>query len=398
MSHKIKAYEFQIDIEKKELDIWAENIKFSVRDSIHQLYPKAIIEFLDAFGLIQERSFIVDGTSINMSYSFNKEKIVCPYNVISDENVDALTSSYIAGNVKINLLHNFNWIEKINSKVYKNKKISEIITEIFSTYQFNKKTIIETDNKNNWYQPLVRECEFINNILLPNAFSPKCNDTPYFCFINSNNELNFTTYNEMISHSNTIDLVISPQDRKVSPNLNILSLNRYITGNDITNPIYYMKDFEISSSDGQIIENNYKLIDYPRTFPIITRNEPPKQIPVKNNGELYKSYLMLPSAITAGQRDNNKGRSLYRQSNGFFLDRMHIILPLNLKLIAGKTVTLNLVTSNKEKSSRFNGNYIIENSEHIWNGHEGITIIDIGRKNIKVPTRYEGYNNVWGRH
>jgi hypothetical protein len=393
----LKGYNFKILIEDKELDVYPTHIKFSIRDSIHELFPRAIISFVDSFGIVFERSFILDGTNIKIDYGFNKDEISCPFNVASEESTEIVSSTYISGGIQSNLKHNYHWTEQIISKIYKQQKISEIINTIFSQYQFTKRTIIDTNNKLDWYQPLIKNSDFIYKILLPNAYSPKSNDTPYFCFINSNNEINFTTYNEMIRINPKVDLVFSPQNKKVPPNQNITRLDQFITGNDITDPVYYNKTFEIDPTDGSLIEKNFKLIDFPKTFPDISNIRPPMQVNIKRTDELYKSYQFLPPAKLVGHKDNNKGRQLSYERDAFFLERFRLILPLNLKLLAGKTINMDIMTSTKSKSIRFNGNYVIETCEHIWNGNEGTTILTIGRKNYKVLNTYEGSSNVWGR-
>lgn len=395
--YQVKGYSFNIKIEEKELDVWYEKVMFSIKDSIHKLHPEGTLVFLDAFGVAQERAFLIDGTNIKIDYGFGDDNISCPFNVIHDQSIDMLSSTYIAGNINLLLKHNYHWTESIQSKVFKQKKISEVVTDLFSKYQFTKRNIFETMNKSDWYQPLMKESDFIYKILLPNAYSPSSNNTPYFCFINSNNEVNFTTYNQMFNRAKTIDIVLNPQDIKIAMNTNPLQLNRFITGNEISEPLSYVKDFEINSENGSLIEHDKRLIDYPKTFSSLSTYEAPKQVPIRVQDELYKSYIDLPSAITTGQKDNNNGKVIYNQANGFFLERLHLILPLNLKLIAGRVVNLNIDSSDKTKSIRFGGVWLIEESEHIFNGREGLSIIDISKKNIRIPNHYENSKNVWGR-
>lgn len=391
------GYRFEVSIENKELDVTPQKIQFSIKDSIHELYPQSILSFLDPYGAIYEYGIILEGSTIDMKYEFQKETINCPFGVESDRTKELSTANFISGQLEFKLKHDYWWDEQIESKAYTNKKISEVITSIFSGYNFFNTTIRETGNKLTWYRPLMREEKFINQILLPNAYSSEQNKTPFFCFINCNNELNFITYDEMINQI-PIDTIIFEPENSLGIANNALVLHKFTTGNTINNNLYYRKNFEIDYSDGSLSETNETFLDFPKSFPNEAES-PPKQVPIKDREILYKGYELYETTDNIkGKIDNNLGRQIYLQKNGFFTDRMRITVPLNLKLKSGKAINIDFFKAeNRQKSIRFNGIYIIEECEHIWNGQNGLTIINIGRKNIKIPRAYDGFPNVWGR-
>lgn len=394
---KYNGYVFKILVENKELDVTPQKIKFVIKDSIHKLYPEVVLTFQDFIGLAQEYGLVVDGTKFNCEYTFNDNTISCPFRLVDTQTKELVTTSFIAGDLNCKLKHDYHWEDMILSKAYRDKKISEIITTLFSKYNFKSRSIKNTENKNDWYQPLMNNHKFIYNILLPNAYSTNSNDTPFFCYIDSNNNFNFTHYDYLINQNPIVNLTYNPEDTISQFDTNVQGLYSYLSGNNMTHEFYYRKNFEIDYSDGSLIEKNKRLIDYPKKNNT-SDNSPPKQVPIRKRGEFYTGYNLFPNAETRGQKDNNLGRQIYLQKNAFFLDRMRITLPLNLKLTSGKTVNIDfLKAENGQKSIRFNGVYIIEQSEHMWNGENGLTILNIGRKNFKILSSYDGYPNIWGK-
>ena len=73
--------------------------------------------------------------------------------------------------------------------------------EIVRLYPFDSVDIESTFNSGLWYQPFVTNAEFINNYLLPFAYSTSAQNTPYYSFIDSNNKFNFKSFNSMFTQN-----------------------------------------------------------------------------------------------------------------------------------------------------------------------------------------------------
>ena len=71
------------------------------------------------------------------------------------------------------------------------------IKESAKKYNFDKIDIENTLNSGYWYQPYINDSEFIMNYLLPFAFSNSSQNTPFYCWIDSNNEFHFKSFQSM---------------------------------------------------------------------------------------------------------------------------------------------------------------------------------------------------------
>ena len=169
-------------------------------DSIYQFYPKVKFVISDYEGVGNEYLGFINGTELEISFGATDDDIKkCKFVVAKDAVPQQKTSSNgIGGDFEIELIHDYFMKQYKKSNAYQSN-ISDIIKDITSKYQFDLVDVEDTLNSGYWYQPFVNDSEFIVDYLLPFAFSNSSQNTPFYAFINSNNEFHFKSFNSMFN-------------------------------------------------------------------------------------------------------------------------------------------------------------------------------------------------------
>lgn len=377
------TYEVSIKIENQDFDFSPQNISFNLRDSIYNFYPVASMTINDAKALYNEYLAFVNGTKIDITYGLETDYTNCTYNVIKNSIPDQFAANGFGGLTNLSLIHNYFFNQSKISKAYKDE-ISSIVKKCINNFTFSKTFIERTLNKGSWYQPLVNNSEFITQYLLPFCYSPTSKNTPFFSFINSNNEFYFESYYVLMNQGIVEELEFSPKGIDTSLALNsIHSLYTYQTPlseiRDSINQLIYSFD-----KTATIQTTNELLADFlnqNRVAPIIADEN------LKYYYDVYSDDIKDDNI-----KNNNRGLKLFNKRNIFTVDKIIILTNLNRKLCAGKKIKVNVpVYSEKEQkelSPRYSGEYIIESSYHAWDSKKGCTIVVASRQAINVPNTY----------
>jgi hypothetical protein len=373
-----ERYELELLIEGKEFEIMPSMYSFTMSDSIYQLYPRMNMSLSDDTSLLQEYLATVEGIKYEVTFGLEDTFIKCPYVIKGDELSENSITGLIGGEVIISFIHEYFSKQNAISKFFDNT-ISKIIEKKANAYNFNSKNIDSTSSGFRWYQPLVTDAKFMINNLLPFAYSADCGNTPYFLFIDVNNDFYFKSFKSMFDTNPVTDLYITSKNINGSNIQSIQRYGRYRPGSDVTNTLRHRVVCQIDDLDGSFVTEDDYLTDYPAST---------KQVPIKYTKDHVTSYMWIDkkeddSAI----RDNNKGFKINDMRNALLLDKVVLELPFNPSLRAGKTVNLILPydTDGEESSLMFTGKYLIDRSWHTWDRKTGSTILSIGRKNANVP-------------
>lgn len=354
-------------------------------DSIYQLYPKVKLNVSDYEGVLNEYLAFVDGTKVEISFGESDDSLKkCSFVVAKNAVPQQKTSSNgTGGDFEVELIHEYFIKQYKKSKAYQNN-ISDIIKSLVNEYEFDSIDIESTLNSGMWYQPYVNDAEFIMNYLSPFAFSNSSENTPFFTFIDSNNNFHFKSFNMMFNgkaiHELTYDTenVIANPYGLSSVNFSQLELSKL---RPWLNTSYYNYD-----NNGNYVYDNDKLMDYMKTtkgkFPIIGNSDNPTNII-----SLYDYDIEQDDT-----ENNNKGYKINLHKESILPDKIIINTVLNKNLVCGNIITINLpsVESNQtdEKSLRNSGNYLIESSYHIWDGHNARTMLICSKQNINITNEY----------
>ena len=355
-------------------------------DSIYQFYPKVKMVISDYSGVSNEYLAFVDGTELEITFGASDDSVKkCKFVVAKDAVPQQKTSSNgIGGDFEIELIHDYFMKQSKKSKAYQSN-ISDIVSKIVSQYQFNRIDIEDTLNSGTWYQPFVNDSEFIVDYLLPFAFSNSAQNTPYFAFIDSNNEFHFKSFYSMFNSTSIKELsygtdgieIIAGDDIFYSVNFSQLELSKI-------KPYFNCKYYNYDKS-GNIVNKEDNLLKYTFSkgkYPIIgSSNDTTELIGLYDDDVKYDDT-----------KNNNKGYTVNLHKNVILPDKITINTHLNKNLVCGKTITINMpnVKSNSSisKSLRNSGKYLIESSYHIWDSKNARTMLVCSKQNVVLTEEY----------
>lgn len=383
-------YEIETKINDVVLDYPPSNYYFTLRDSIFNLFPYASFKFKDSSGQFNEYATFIKGMKVDFTLGTKDLYVTCPFIIIKDSIVEQASQNTFGGMTEIALIHDYyNTQSKMNGAF--NDEVSNIIRKKVSSYNFNSVSIQSTLNKGLWYQPFEYDATFMVEKLLPFAYSTSANDTPFYLFIDINNDLHFTSYYNMFNKNAVINLYLTTNSQIDSlTNSNIIFINTSQMSLLDLKP-HLNKTLYYYDNKGNIKEEEKTIQDYiPNGTSFLTKTN------LENKTGLQKllSYdRKLPST-----KNNNLGLVINSLKETFHNEKLVITINLNTELRAGKKVNINIPTNiDKEKteiSTRFSGNYLVESSYHRWTGNTGISILILSRQSTQLPNLYRNKKEV----
>lgn len=388
---ELEYYTNNIYFNKQLVDINSSLYSFTISDSLYSLYSTGLFTLNDETGLLQEFLTTIPGQYLKIEFGAEDDLFAAPM-VLNSEFTEEITHpGLLNGPVNMTLIHEwFNYQEQ-KSVGYKDK-ISSIVKKLVGAYNFNNVDIDDTGNNDYWYQPLMTDAKFINDILLKYAFSTGSSNTPYYAFITNDNTFNFKYLKSLENQSPEIEIDYKVEMGTKNENK---QTKKYRKTQTLQKQSYSLKDiynlkkreaYYISRTDGTLIEKEDLITDYPDA-----RNLNPP-IVKKENVQTGNIYLGKEKKET-GAKENLQGLQVNSMREGMFLDRFILLIPFHPLIKSGKAVQLNIFTMENNQtqiSKRYSGKYIVENCEQIWEGenHQGFTKIIVGRKYIQIPSAY----------
>lgn len=382
-----KDYNIELTLDGKILGINPSTYSFSISDSIYNVLPELKLGFKDFGGYMNEFLTFIEGSIAGITLGYNKNQLTSNY-MITGNSIQSFEGGDIFNPVTtINGIHEWYNYQEIISKAY-NDRISNIIRTLANKYPlFKKKIINDTGNAGKWYQPLINDLQFIETILLPNSFSYNSKNTPFYCFVDTNNEFNFRNWNAM--YQNIPDITLKFQ----TSNINKLSKETimtfsYVSDTAASREALSRKVFYFNSLTGEIVEKNDKIQDYPNTG---------KKIPIKYKNQDYDfSYAMFGYVDNTDtfEKERQLGRQIYSMRNSIPMQKIFVTTRLNPDLRAGKVVNFKVEMKDTQdqifESNYFSGKYLIESSNHSWNpvSQECNTQLQLSKRDVTVPFNY----------
>lgn len=384
-------YIINLMINETRLEIEPQSYSFSTTENINSLYSTASITFEDNTGLLQEYLGTVPGVPIEIEFGnkdhLNKTKFKINFDALDEPS----SPGFITGKVDFFLIHESFFQQQIVSKAYKNR-ISKIVEKIMGNYNFSKIDIDDTGNEDTWYQPLITDAKFIQERLLPHAYSYNASLSPFYSYITSDNEYHFRNMKSMLDEGKLITIEYknisgdSEEEKDRSAENKTSSMKRWRTQYKNIWKIQDRSLFSIDRETGDLTEDEDSITQYPAQNNL--------KLPVMSKKAGFNSWHDdYMSESETGKVENQLGLRISSNKPGMLIDEFLLIQPFNPILHAGKAIQLNVYTMNNEGSqisNNFSGPYIIVECEHVWDGESSraYTKLIIGRKYISVANSY----------
>lgn len=387
-------YNINLKINGNSITTRTPDFSFTIIDSINDIYNKGILQLVDEAGLAQEFLLTAEATPVEISFGAFDVIDTCIYGILPEKLPNSTSQLFLAGTVEIPLINNWYFSQEIKSKAY-NDRISKIIQRIANTYLFNKVIINDTGNQDFWYQPLINDVEFINNIL-PYAYSQDSDKSPFYCFTNSNNEFNLRTFYKMLAEKPVADLYFEEESKTIKRRENIkedLDKLRITSVKSISrfkkNTLYKNKKryiYYIDNNTGELLQETDSIFDF------LKREQNEYISSVESN--LYSNYKFLNNTTDlTGRAEGKLGFQINSMKEPLEFENILLITSYNPLLKSGVPINfyINCFSGTDTTNiSQFSGKYLITYREHIWDGVKqiGFTKIIISRKYTKLNNNY----------
>jgi hypothetical protein len=384
-----ERYEVELKINDTLLDFPPANYIFTIKDSIHSLYPKATLNFNDSSGQFNEFLAFVNGTRVSIKFGNKDDFIICPFVVIKNSIPEQMNQVSFGGTTELELIHEYYIKQQKHAHIY-NDEISSIIRKKSKEFPFNTTDLDITQSKGTWYQPLINDSDFMTLLLLPFAYATDSAKSPFYLYIDANNDFYFKSYKKLVVdqkeelelfHKGGIDVDGLAKDR-------ILYINSYQSS---TFDLREMHHREVTYLDKS--GNLKKEYDSINSYPTAS-NLPGGKIPIVIDPNLVTGRMRLLDediSSTSTVNDNN-GLQISSMRDGLLPDKIVLSCNLNTNLRAGKKIKVKVynpsVPDQSEISYRYSGEYLIESSYHKWTGRMASTVLICGRQSIVVPNNY----------
>ncbi len=390
MGTALEAYIITIFIDGKELKIDTKQVAFQIDTSIWKILPTGNVIIQDPSGLLQEFLLTVPGTKLDITFGYEESFYKVPFIIVSDILPEVENASTNGGTLTIPVIHA--WAFKQDPKLTSfDDRISGVLRTLTTVFPFNKVNINDTENQNFWYQSLKTDVEFIEEILLPKAFSRNSKFTPFFCFIDGQNNFNFQHY-KYLSTQKPITILEYKEVVGKDFNLNIVADYSRKRMSFFEDELFHNRIvYGLSTTDGSVISEVDSIEDY-------SLKQPNDKIPYRKDQDIsnYTYYEKLYDL------DDVRGNRIFNQRKSISQEEILLVIPYNPEILAGSMVTFQTGVSGKNDDgsnlSQFSGNYLVEFASAIYDGfnQQAIMKLVITRKFNKYTNNYLLKNSLVG--
>ena len=211
MATVIDYYEIQITMENAVLQTTLGEFSFTLQDSIFEPFNTGILKIEDENGLFQESLILMPGSPIDIEFGIKGQTTMkSPFSIVGYTNNDIINPGTLGGSLEISLVNRWYSEQAISAEGYYDR-ISDIVRAKVSNVGFNAIHINDTSNLESWFQGLMGDAQFINNMAYY-AFSLNSEATPFYVFVDSNNEFNFRNYYSLYASNEVTTLTYVPEE------------------------------------------------------------------------------------------------------------------------------------------------------------------------------------------
>lgn len=376
-------YDITLTIADKIIEIDTKYISFMIQSSIWGIVNKGLLVINDSSGIYQEYLLTVPGTPVKITYQYEDTRIIGDFIVDGDLIDDVATSNQIGGNIQLPLVHRWTSEQELISKAF-DSNISNVIEQVAGKYNFESLNIDATENKNIWYQPLMTDIDFIQDVLMPRALSKNEKTSPMFCYVDEYNNFNLKNYQSLFKTNPIQDLDYTQKTRSDFDFSVLQDISRKRPDYKNTFPLHKILASTIDINNGELLTIEDPISAYPS--PTGTQKLPI----VKKDGITSEDFYWKGYDI-----NSILGKRIYAQRKSISQDKFILISYFNPKIKAGSTINLKTYTigsgdESAESLSQYAGKYLVEETSHIWDGFAGsaITKMIVSRKYTKLTNNY----------
>ena len=363
--------------------------QFSMVDSIHELFPRGTLTFLDTSGYFKEGGVIVDGfpLSLTLGIPSKSAQLTCDYVARKATSGAAMTPGSTTGPVVFELQHKGAAAQSALQKAYQ-ATIDVIVKDVIGPLGFSGTDVAALKGSGNWWRYGLTEEEFLIDVLRPNMWSADCEDTPFYVFGDSAGKLHVKSFAEMFKQSPTAKIVLMPNpqpDVEGSGITYAFDAQPFAEGLDTLYPTIRPDERSYAEADlsfVRLVDSTFKHVGGKGTA-----------VPVVASGSPTSLAYLRRARKDDAEKTFLKARTNDVFRYGMLPERILVSGLFQPKVFAGTTVDIDQRIPDPESGSyksgqHFTGSWLAERVSHTWlpSKKYAVTQMLLGRKLVQYPS------------
>lgn len=392
------------NVDTGELSINKQMIrKFVFGDSVFSFIPRVEFTIEDHGCLFSEVLGSIKGIPIDVTIGDTdvsaKDTDYIKFNSVLSKNqiVTSYNLESASGDISAQLVSPFVIADSPKSKSWKNK-ISEIVTDIFSQYNFktedNGSIIEKTEDVAMIHsQPLIDDSTMLN--YLASKASSSASGEPYYTFVNARNEFYFTTLKNLITKKNPPKEISIGQGKDLDEMRSNGFGTRFLWTDldDVINS-YNSHYYYIDVTENKVMQYKNQDIKVSDMFPTLSNKLPV----LKSSCDSVQSVNMygLYNGESADKQMMKGFVEGHYKALGVSAIVITFVVGVRPDLASGDVMNVTVLDSNlKDKSQLYSGKYVISETRRLMNS-ESNTITTMIMM-IKPSLDYETTNKFYSK-
>lgn len=418
---------------QREISVRSDAMAVMFEDSIHRYYNRAFLDLQDSDSVLKEAYLHANGILVDVSLGKYESKVV-PELTCSGKFVNNTTAYEVSlqkknstdqGLLRFDLVNSLLTRQPVHHRIHKGR-ISEIITKLCQEDGFITKGdkqnafIDECGNDDTWHQDGMTNAEFIERVLVPNAYGA-LDLNPYFAWIDSKGNFHFRNLLFMLGNHGVAKGELHLKlafDAESSNHTKEVQLPKTFTSSNTTNPLIEIREWKklpvpfakqlkglskkhiiLDWRTGSVDEQDDLFPVYPLNMSAKGFTHRPFGVPVDPQycGGVEFGMVHTVSGINfntaAGcEFENHIGRRISSMWQDLLCDRYECSTPFFPNLLAGTAVIVGTMwkMAAELKSITHTGLFLVEASRHGWDSikQEPYSVLTLARYGLEIdPTK-----------
>lgn len=370
MSEQINDFEFLM---KSNLPDFMDFTTLPVRafpriyfsDSIFKFYPYGEVYFNDPLGEVSDKVYFIEGLEFNIKFGKINAYLEHDYLWAEDTVNDMVMNNFISGTKVFVLLS-----AQSQNDIPQSRAWDDVISNVVNTIvgDFNPPTakfVTATTGKRIWYQFNTTNREFLKDIANV-AFTDKSSiPAPFYTFFNCAGDFYFMNLEELFNQQEIAEYKFTIDEESLVDETTVKNAEIYSLGTPVNKDGYHRKVYKIDET-GASVNEQFLIADHFIKKDTKTSASQKMLIRKDTSQESNPTEIIDLSVTESTETEFVKGRLINLYKDSALSYRIAIIINSNSDAVAGRTIVLDIDSSdaNKGKATEYCGKWLILESEH----------------------------------
>ncbi len=361
---------------------------------IFGFYPYGELFFADSAGIIVDNLLFVEGLEFEFKIGNDEDGYVGHTFYWSEDQINnTKLADNISGDNIFILKSAYDLVDETRSKAWSEKTLSEVVSEIvtndFKITDSNKKNIVSTTGKDEWYQINTKIRDFLWSHR-QQAYTVNYPNSPFVSFINTNGEFYFSCLESLFNEQQPVaSYKFSFSEKSSLDSDTIKDYDIKFIGNP-KNEFNYTKRIYTIDKTGIYSYADNNIQDF------LVKGGSGKTIYRQQLQENISSYEYLGiNELPVDEYRINAKRN-FKYIDSALPVRMNLMIDFNPKCVSGKLIDLKVgsVMENKQIFTEFSDNWLIISDSHFMD-YDGkpVTSLIVAKSKINIDRNHPFYGD-----